>query len=124
MTDRVYFDGPPAASSNAGFLSKNPVSLPLAEDGDGEEVDGGDNWLRLLDERGEIFDFAKVIAPVDLHEYDPAAQHSEPGAAGASELARLCFTNDGRRLFVNVQYPGVSCVIEGPWHRLSAAPRR
>lgn len=85
----------------------------LAEDGDGD-ADGGDNWLRVLTSSGEVADLAQVIAPLDLH-YWNAEDFPEPGPTGASEMAGMCFTPDGKQLLVNVQYPGVTCVITGPW---------
>lgn len=32
-----------------------------------------------------------------------------------SELAGVCFSPDGRILFVNIQYPGMTLAITGPW---------
>lgn len=34
-----------------------------------------------------------------------------------SELAGVCFAPDGKTLFVNIQYPGTTIAITGPWHR-------
>jgi secreted PhoX family phosphatase len=34
-----------------------------------------------------------------------------------SELAGVCFSADGETLFVNIQYPGVTLAISGPWPR-------
>ena len=38
-----------------------------------------------------------------------------------SELAGVCFSPDGRTLFVNIQHPGTTVAITGPWQRLAAA---
>ena len=38
-----------------------------------------------------------------------------------SELAGVCFSPDGSTLFVNVQYPGTTLAITGPWQELSKA---
>ncbi|MCX2933490.1 DUF839 domain-containing protein [Mycobacterium sp. CVI_P3] len=89
-------------------------SVFMAEDGDGEDVDKGDNWLRVLTPSGQVADLARVIEPMDLH-YWNSEDFPEPGPTGASEMAGPAFTADGRLLFVNVQYPGVTCVIKGPW---------
>jgi secreted PhoX family phosphatase len=68
--------------------------LLLCEDG------GGDNFLRGLTRRGEIFDFARNA--------DPA----QPG----QEFAGATFSPDGRTLFVNIQSgSGYSIAIWGPW---------
>ena len=32
-----------------------------------------------------------------------------------SELAGACFSPDGQTLFVNIQYPGTTLAITGPW---------
>ncbi|GAA3216650.1 alkaline phosphatase PhoX [Dactylosporangium siamense] len=90
-------------------------TILLAEDGDGEDEDGGDNWLRVLTPSGGIANLARVIEPLDLHYWNPE-DFPSPGPTGASELAGAVFTADGRHLFINVQYPGVTCVITGPWH--------
>ena len=38
-----------------------------------------------------------------------------------SELAGVCFSPDGRTLFVNIQHPGTTVAITGPWERFAAA---
>ena len=65
----------------------------LCEDGD------GDQYLRGLTRRGQIFDFA-----LNVH----------PGFAD-SEFAGACFSPDGDTLFVNIQTPGVTLAIWGRW---------
>jgi uncharacterized protein len=36
-------------------------------------------------------------------------------AYSTSELAGVCFSPDGKTLFVNIQYPGITLAITGPW---------
>lgn len=36
-------------------------------------------------------------------------------AYSSSELAGVCFSPDGKTLFVNIQYPGTTVAINGPW---------
>jgi uncharacterized protein len=36
-------------------------------------------------------------------------------AYSGSELAGVCFSPDGKTLFVNIQYPGTTVAITGPW---------
>ncbi|MCA9657733.1 MAG: DUF839 domain-containing protein, partial [Myxococcales bacterium] len=62
----------------------------IAEDGD------GNNFIRGLTEDGEIFDFAR-------------------NALSDSELCGVCFSPDGRALFVNIQNDGLTLVITGPF---------
>jgi secreted PhoX family phosphatase len=40
---------------------------------------------------------------------------------GNSELAGACFSPDGEVLFVNIQYPGITLAIRGPWARVQSA---
>lgn len=68
--------------------------LILCEDGFNEQ------YLRGLTPKGEIYDIAH-----NANERD-------------SEFCGACFSPDGSILFVNVQEPGVTFAIEGPWGKL------
>ncbi|WP_433378466.1 alkaline phosphatase PhoX [Actinoplanes sp. CA-142083] len=113
---QLLFESPnPKTLNQPDTVAVSPGgTILLAEDGDGEDEAGGDNWLRVLTPAGTIANLAKVIAPLDLHYWNPE-DFPEPGPTGASELAGAAFTPDGRHLFINVQYPGVTCVITGPF---------
>ncbi len=69
--------------------------IVICEDGDGTQ------YLRGLTQRGDIFDLAQNLVNAD----------------DASELAGACFSADGRFLFVNIQSPGYTFAIWGPWER-------
>jgi secreted PhoX family phosphatase len=69
--------------------------IVICEDGDGTQ------YLRGLTQRGDIFDFARNL----INEED------------ASEFAGACFSPDGRYLFVNIQSPGNTYAIWGPWEQ-------
>jgi len=84
--------------------------LVIAEDGDGEDVDGGTNGLRGLSLDGEMFPFAENSTPIDL------AQFGETGI-GRSEFAGVQFSRRGQWLFCHLQYPGTTYAITGPWER-------
>jgi secreted PhoX family phosphatase len=87
----------------------------LCEDGDGDEIDGGDNYIRCVTPGGKLFDFAKNLVSIDLNLLDDE-DFPTPGIAfGASEFAGACFSPDGKWLFVNIQFPGVTVAITGPW---------
>lgn len=66
--------------------------LVLCEDGDGTE------FLRGVTRRGKIFDLAR-------------------NDANTSEVAGATFSPDGSTLFFNIQDPGVTLAITGPWER-------
>ena len=46
---------------------------------------------------------------------DGTQYHLADNAYSNSELAGVCFAPDGRTLFVNIQYPGTTLAITGPW---------
>jgi secreted PhoX family phosphatase len=100
----------------------------LCEDGDGEDVDGGDNYLRGLTPTGKLFDFAKNLQRINIKNELPSRLYpfekrywdrpADPKmAVGASEFSGATFSGDGRWLFVNLQYPGETYAITGPWER-------
>jgi secreted PhoX family phosphatase len=68
--------------------------LILCEDGRGE------NYLRGLTPAGEIYDVARNAHPLK------------------SEFCGACFSPDGSTMFVNIQVPGITLAIRGPWANL------
>ncbi|WP_437599956.1 alkaline phosphatase PhoX [Sorangium sp. So ce590] len=69
--------------------------LFLAEDG------SRGNYLRGVTEDGQIFDFAR-------------------NALSLSELAGVCFSPDGKALFVNLQEDGLTLAVTGPFPEVAA----
>lgn len=65
--------------------------LILCEDG------GGDNFLVGVTANGGIYQFGR-------------------NALQSGEFAGACFSPDGRTLFVNIQSPGITFAIWGPWN--------
>ena len=78
--------------------------LVLCEDGSGTE------YVHGLTVEGEIFRFAQNN--VDLRA-TPVKGFS--GDYRGSEFAGACYSPDGKWLFVNVQSPGITFAITGPW---------
>ena len=69
--------------------------LALCEDGRDQQ------FIRGLTPKGQIFDFAKNIVP----------------GFEKMEFAGATFSPDGETLFVNIQTPGLTFAIWGPWKR-------
>jgi secreted PhoX family phosphatase len=46
---------------------------------------------------------------------DGSQYHLAENAYSNSELAGVCFAPDGKTLFVNIQYPGTTLAVTGPW---------
>jgi secreted PhoX family phosphatase len=104
----LIFESPSSAVLNApDNITVSPRGgLVLCEDGGGEE------FLHGLTVDGEIFPFAKntVVLPAPVHG-TPAGDHS------GSEWAGACYSPDGEWLFANIQGPGITLAITGPWKR-------
>jgi hypothetical protein len=81
-------------------------ALMLCEDGS-----GGAQFLRGLTLDGQIFDFARnsVVLNGECNGFR--------GDFRGSELAGVTFSPDGRWLLFNIQAPGISFAVTGPWDR-------
>lgn len=91
---------------------------------------------------GQYLNVALPCEWVDIDEIDPAADtlRFEAHAKGAAKFSRgegmwygngmiclvcsnggefcgSCFSHDGRFMYVNIQSPGLTLVIEGPWRK-------
>ena len=104
-TIRLLFQSPGAAVLNApDNITVSPRGgLVLCEDGNGEE------FMHGLTVEGEIFPFAKNNIVLD------GERNGFVGDFRGSEWAGACYSPDGRWLFANIQNPGVSFAITGPW---------
>ncbi|MFN8233990.1 MAG: DUF839 domain-containing protein [Actinomycetota bacterium] len=116
-TRREDLDGPDnMCTSPAG-------AIILAEDGN-----LNNNCVRALLPDGSLITIAENLVPVQRHYleasgklYDPTVPDDGPSAGdglGYSEFAGPTFSPDGKWLFVNVQVPGFTCAITGPWASL------
>ena len=79
--------------------------LVLCEDG------GGTEYLHGLTVDGRIFRFAQN---------DVVLNGEKNGIVGdfrSSEFAGATYSPDGRWLFVNIQTPGITFAITGPWRK-------
>jgi secreted PhoX family phosphatase len=91
-------------SGNAGFYRFAPYR-------EGQLDQGG--RLVGLTVHGEAFTFAmnNMNLSSDYNDRVPAADYRQ------SEWAGACFSPDGQWLFANIQTPGVTFAVTGPWHR-------
>jgi secreted PhoX family phosphatase len=106
QTMTLLFQSPGAAVLNApDNITVSPRGgLVLCEDGSGDE------FLHGLTVDGEIFQFAKnnvVLA---------GERNGITGDFRGSEFAGACYSPDGKWLFANIQSPGITFAITGPWH--------
>lgn len=104
-TISLLFESPGAQVLNApDNITVSPRGgLVLCEDGGGEE------FLHGLTTDGEIFPFAKNMVRLN------GERNGIVGDFSGSEWAGACYSPDGRWLFANIQSPGLTIAITGPW---------
>jgi secreted PhoX family phosphatase len=103
---RLLFESPSADVLNApDNITVSPRGgLVLCEDGDGLE------YVHGLTTDGVIFRFIQNNVDLRLTPYNGFDQDYR-----GSEFAGACYSPDGKWLFVNVQSPGITFAITGPW---------
>jgi secreted PhoX family phosphatase len=91
----------------------------LCEDGGGIDEAGLGRSERLLGltAQGESFVFARNNVHLGAEQIAAAGKRVPPGDYRATEFAGACFDPAGALLFVNVQSPGITFAIWGPWSR-------
>jgi secreted PhoX family phosphatase len=102
---RLLFESPSAEVLNApDNLCVSPRGgLVLCEDG------GGQEFVHGLTTDGTIFRFAQNNVVLD------GERNGIVGDFKGSEFAGATYSPDGKWLFVNIQSPGISFAITGPW---------
>ncbi len=93
------------AQSTSSSILDNPDNICVAPWGEVfmAEDGGGTQYIRVLDEAGNITDFAR-------------------NALSDSEMAGVCFSPDGRVLFVNIQKDGLTLAITGDFPEVKPPP--
>jgi uncharacterized protein len=104
-TISLLFQSPSAAVLNApDNITVSPRGgLVLCEDGSGDE------YLHGLTVNGEIFQFAKNNVILN------GERNGITGSFTGSEFAGACYSPEGDWLFANIQSPGITVAITGPW---------
>jgi secreted PhoX family phosphatase len=104
-TIRLLFQSPGSAVLNApDNITVSPRGgLVLCEDGNGLE------FMHGLTVEGEIFPFAQNNIVLN------GERNGFVGDFRGSEWAGACYSPDGKWLFANIQSPGLTVAITGPW---------
>lgn len=106
----------PSADEGTARETENPGRLTLLAEADaGSLLRNADNitcapWGDLLVCEDTATHCGIVGVEPDGTQYVVA-----DNAYSDSELAGVCFAPDGKTLFVNIQYPGMTLAITGPW---------
>jgi len=90
--------------------------LFLCEDGD-SIVDAYGPGMRLLGltAEGDSYTFMKNHVQLTEQQITSAGKQIAPGDYRGEELAGVCFDPAGELMFVNIQRPGITLAIWGPW---------
>jgi secreted PhoX family phosphatase len=123
--DAPVVDGSPSELDNPDNLTVTPRGcLLFCEDNSGSpsfELDGvSTERLVALTKNGKVFTFATNLmdfGPGKLGSYTRPSGITFSGNMRGNEWAGACFDRTGKWLFVNIQTPGVTFAITGPWHR-------
>jgi len=115
----LFVAGSQQVGDNIDNITLSPRGgILLCEDGD-PVTDSYGPGTRLIGitAEGDSFPFAKNNITLALDEIVAAGKNVLPNDYRAQEWAGACFDPDGEVLFVNIQIPGITFAIWGPWER-------
>ncbi|NKB16523.1 MAG: DUF839 domain-containing protein [Sphingomonadales bacterium] len=108
-----------AGGGDASSITVSPRGgILLCEDGRPvtDEYGPGTRLLGLTAD-GDSYTFAKNSVDLTLEQLVAAGKRIFPDDYRGQEMAGACFDPAGEVLFVNIQRPGITCAIWGPWER-------
>lgn len=100
-------------AASSGDMLDEPDNVTVAPFGDlilCEDSSDDFQYLVGVTVEGKLYQFAKNVVFSNAPANDPRS-----GFVG-NEFAGACFSPDGRTLFVNIQTPGITFAIWGPWN--------
>lgn len=115
----LFVSGDQLAAHNPDNISVSPRGgVVLCEDG-GESPDQYGPGARVigLTRGGESFYLAKNNVALTSQQIADAGKTIAEGDYRDSEFCGACWDPTGRTLFVNIQTPGITLAITGPWER-------
>ncbi len=115
-TVKLIYDAPNANEvDNPDNITVTPRGgLLLCEDAAGNHFTAGERLVGLTME-GKTFTFAQNNINLTAAQIASAGKTIAPGNYTQSEWAGACYSPDGKWLFVNIQTPGITFAIKGPW---------
>ncbi len=115
--EALFVSGDQLAAHNPDNITVSPRGgVVLCEDG-GESPDQYGPGARLigLTRDGQSFYLGKNNVELTSSQIAGAGKQVEEGDHRGSEFCGACWSPDGRTLFVNIQTPGITFAINGPW---------
>jgi len=119
MLRAVFVAGSQQVGDNIDNITVSPRGgILLCENGDPITDEYGEGTrLMGLTRDGNSFVFAMNNIDITLEETVAAGKRIAPDYYRGAEWAGACFDPSGEVLFVNIQIPGISFAIWGPWER-------
>ncbi len=115
----IFVSGDASVGNNPDNVTVSPRGgILLCEDG-GASADGYGSGSRLLglSPAGAAYIFCKNHLLLEAGPLQAAGKQVAAGSYLDSEFCGACFDPSGRLLFVNLQRPGLTVAIAGPWMR-------
>jgi uncharacterized protein len=113
----LFVSGNQTAGNNPDNVTVSPRGgVVLCEDGGGStDAFGTGSRLLGLNAAGEAYIFAKNNAQLSASALAAAGKTVAPGDYRGIEFCGATFDPTGRVLFANIQTPGITLAITGPW---------
>jgi secreted PhoX family phosphatase len=112
----------PSPSEGTADEAKSPGTLELfVEPNDGSLVENCDNLC--VAPWGDLMVCEDGISPQFIVGIRPDGSIYKVARTTLSEFAGACFSPDGTTLFVNIQTPGITLAIVGPWREYAEIAR-
>ena len=115
----LFVAGSQQVGDNIDNITVSPRGgILLCEDGDPvtDSYGPGTRIIGITAE-GDSFPFAKNNIDLELEDIAAAGKHILPNDYRGEEWAGACFDAKGEVLFANIQIPGITFAIWGPWER-------
>jgi len=113
----IFVAGSQLVADNPDNITVSPRGgILLCEDGEPvtDQYGRGTRLLGLTAE-GQSYTFAKNNVRLSKVDIWTAGKNVRPGNYRGRELSGVCFDPAGEVLFFNIQYPGITFAIWGPW---------
>jgi secreted PhoX family phosphatase len=90
----------------------------LTEDCDGakQQLRSGERLVAMTPD-GQCYPFCRNNVTLTADDVAAAGKSVQPGDYRGREFTGVCFDSSGQFMFVNIQTPGITLAIWGPWER-------
>ena len=115
----IFVAGSQQVGDNIDNITASPRGgLLLCENGEGvvDEYGQGTRLIGITPD-GDSFAFARNNVDLSFTDLLALGKRVEPDWYCTAEFAGACFDRAGEVLFVNIQVPGITFAIWGPWER-------